>query len=161
MFQSLLGRLKTNRPPSAGIGRCWVSIPLREAKNRIDPKRKVQGHEFQSLLGRLKTVAWGCRCHVLPVFQSLLGRLKTTRLLTRPALLRQVSIPLREAKNNQAAYCGDAASPVSIPLREAKNGENVHEGLRDLLEFQSLLGRLKTCKSSNHPASAYPCFNPS
>ena len=65
LFQSLIGRLKTN---------------AKEAKRRI----KVL---FQSLIGRLKTVKVNELLERKEGFQSLIGRLKTGRFMQEKLLL--------------------------------------------------------------------------
>ena len=74
MFQSLTGRLQTNR-----------------RQRRCNARRR-----FQSLTGRLQTVIYsGALVALITSFQSLTGRLQTLRRLCYPGVPLAVSIPHR------------------------------------------------------------------
>ena len=76
-------------------------------------------------------------------FQSLIGRLKTQSIQFQPPMPIVVSIPYRQAKNEQCEERKWEIDKVSIPYRQAKNF-HITQGYIEFTSFQSLIGRLKT-----------------
>jgi len=78
-------------------------------------------------------------------FQFLIGTLKTLYGKC-PMLVSRVSIPHRYAENAEELQLKNVLNKVSIPHRYAENGLDLAH-LLCFLEFQFLIGTLKTCSA--------------
>ena len=125
-----------------------ISIPCRQAQNKNLPKYPFSAYsQFPFLVGRLKT--WGVNSDgdVVYSFPFLVGRLKTERRLILGFRNTYISIPCRQAQNEEALEALENALNISIPCRQAQN-KPAKIGFGPPKKFPFLVGRLKT-KSSH------------
>ena len=121
MFQSLIGTIKT-------IIIICVILFLRM---------------FQSLIGTIKTCRKEKENTKIQKFQSLIGTIKTSHNTRTWKPATHVSIPYRDDKNLMKMHKICNIFQVSIPYRDDKNPVRARN-IYFLLEFQSLIGTIKT-----------------
>ena len=121
LFQSLIGRLQTRIDLEDGWKlQSFNPLQVGYEQTVIEPKEK-EPKEFQSLIGRLRTVTIKSNNYLLRLFQSLIGRLRTSK---------DVKVALRYL----------LFQSLIGRLRTKKQEFITHL----IEEFQSLIGRLRT-----------------
>ncbi len=137
-FQSLIGRLQTELPPS-----------------EIDP-----GDVFQSLIGRLQTLSILFKLSENFEFQSLIGRLQTSWQAGVYCWINIVSIPHRQTTNANLPRTMITRLLVSIPHRQTTNILAGKKKLQDIPSFNPSQVDYKPTNPINI-VTEITCFNPS